>query len=75
MQRFKQHNQGAKLPLTEDDFLIARQTPRFVDGGLKQLRWRVARSGYAEHSVHNFGDAKSGSFFHWHNTASMERLE
>ena len=74
MQRFKQHNQGAGLPLTGDDFLIARQTPRLVGGELRQVRRRVARSGYAEQSVHDFGGPSSGWFWHWHGTVGPDRM-
>ena len=37
MQRFKHHNQGARLPLTHDDILIARQTPCFREGALAKF--------------------------------------
>ncbi len=74
MQRLKQHNQGARLSLTVDDFLIARETPRLVGGELRQVRWRVARGGYAEQSVHDFGSPSSGWFWHWHGTVGSERL-
>ena len=74
MQRFKQHNQGARLPLTEDDFLIAPQTSRLAAGVLRQIRRRVARGGFAEQSVHDFGGPSSGWFWHWHGTVSPEHL-
>lgn len=74
MQRFKQHNQGARLPLTEDDFLIARQTPRFAAGILRQVRRRVAQGGFAEQSVHDFGNPSSGWFWHWHGAVSPKQL-
>jgi hypothetical protein len=73
VQRFKQHNQGARLALTESDFLMAWETPRNAGAELRQVRRRVARDGYAEQSVHVLGKS-SAWFWHWHGIVIPDRL-
>ena len=72
-QRLKQHNEGARLLLTTDDFLIARQTPWLSNGVLYHVRRRVGRDGYAEQSVHEHGRPVSG-FWYTHTALAPERL-
>jgi hypothetical protein len=73
-QRLRQNNSGARLRLTEDEFLIATETPLSVGGVLRQVRMRIARSGYAERSVHEYGVAAS-SFWHYSTSLPPVRLE
>jgi hypothetical protein len=64
-QRLKQHNESARLVLTPDDFLIARETPRSTGGVLRHVRRRIDRSGYAEQSVHEHERGASRFFHYW----------
>jgi hypothetical protein len=64
-QRLKQHNEGARLLLTPDDFLIARETPRSIGGVLRYVRRRIDRGGYAEQSVHEHECAARRFFHYW----------
>ncbi|MEZ6143218.1 MAG: hypothetical protein R3B84_21850 [Zavarzinella sp.] len=74
MQKFKQHNEGAHLSLTKDDYLIMRETPRFASGRLRHIRRRIEPTGYAEESIHESGDGATGWFWHWYDKISDEQL-
>jgi hypothetical protein len=51
VQQLKQHNLGMRLRLTEAEFLIA-QGPVFPQRGVRRVRMRVERDGFAERSYH-----------------------
>ena len=64
MQRLKQHNSGALLPLHEDEVLSASTTQTLDDGSWCHVRMRIARNGEAERSVHHYDGADHSAFHH-----------
>lgn len=72
-QRLKQHNEGARLQLTPDDFLIARETPASVGVALRHIRRRIGRDGFTEQSVHEH-ERFASRFFHYRTELSQEQL-
>ena len=66
MQRLKQFNSGAALPLSEDELLIASTTYTRPDGVWYLIRMRVERSGWAERAV-DLHAGPDGSGFSYHS--------
>lgn len=63
MQRLKQHNSGAALPLGENELLSVSTVQTLPSGGWCHVRMRLAIDGEAERSVH-FHDDQTHSMFH-----------
>jgi hypothetical protein len=64
MQRLKQNDSGAALPLEADEILSASTTQTLPSGGWCHVRMRLARDGQAERSVHHYEGADHSTFHH-----------
>ena len=64
MQRLKQNNSGAALPLGEDELLSASTTQTLPSGAWCHVRMRLAINGEAERSVHLYDDETHSAFHH-----------
>jgi hypothetical protein len=64
MQRLKQHNSGAALPLEKDELLSASTTQTLPQGGWCHVRMRLAINGEAERSVHLYDTSTHSAFHH-----------
>lgn len=78
MQRLKQNDGGAALPLEPDEILSASTTQTLPSGGWCHVRMRLARDGQGERSVHHYDGADHSTFHHERvrvPTAVMARLD
>ena len=64
MQRLKQHNSGAALPLDDNEILSAATTQALPAGGWCHVRMRLSRDGEAERSVHLYNGQAHSAFHH-----------
>lgn len=64
MQRLKQNNSGAALPLGDDEFLSASTTQTLPLAGWCHIRMRLAINGEAERSVHMYNGPAQTAFHH-----------
>jgi hypothetical protein len=74
MQRLKQHNEGAALPLAAGELLSATTTQMLPDRRWCVVRMRLSLSGEAERSVHVHGDASGKTFLHERVTLPAETV-
>jgi hypothetical protein len=64
MQRLKQNNSGAALPLGENEILSASTTQTIAGEGWCHVRMRLTVDGEAERSVHVYDDQAHTFFCH-----------
>jgi hypothetical protein len=64
MQRLKQNNSGAALPLDANELLAASTTQTLPTGAWCHVRMRLATDGGAERSVHLYDGADHSTFHH-----------
>ncbi len=64
MQRLRQNNSGAALPLDNDEILAASTTQTLPSGGWCHVRMRLANNREAERSVHLYDDPDHTAYHH-----------